>query len=45
MINEIMYNYIKTLTPEEFKQQIKNKTFAEKCITPEVKTKLVKVIS
>ncbi len=45
MINEIMYNYVKSLTPDEFKQQIKNKTFAEKCFTPEVKVKLVKVLS
>lgn len=43
MINKIMYDYVKTLSPQEFKSQIMNKTFAEKCITQEVKYKLVRV--
>ena len=43
MINEIMYKYIKTLTPQEFKKQIKNKTFVDNCITEDVKIKLIKV--
>ena len=43
MINEIMYEYIKTLSPEEFKRQIKNKTFVENCMKGQVKLKLVKV--
>ncbi len=43
MINQIMYDYIKTLNQEEFIAQIKNKTFSKNLLTQEIKLKLVKV--
>lgn len=44
MINETIYNYIKTLSPEEFKHQILNQSFADKCIKTSLSHKFARAI-